>query len=466
MIAKNIFSQQITSYSHFFYNPIIYNPAYTGTSGSPNLLLINHTQWTGFKGAPQYNILTFDCNLKNKNAGVGLNIGTDKKGMTSKLFASILYSYKIKINTKTHLLFGISGGVTNQKLNYTNAVVENINDPSLFLNNQSSTSFNSNIGLAFSHKNLSFGFSIPQIIGNKNQYKSTTNATVFYTINQYYLNSIKYKINISKEKNISVIPLALIKYSKNTPTQLDANVNFDFQNKYWIGATYKSKYAIGINIGVKLFNRVSIGYSYDYITSNLNKYTGLSHEILLNFKFIKIQKSEERIAKEEDEVLRKLKSQDLNKLIIERIYKKIDIILDADSPNPEEVSALMEEISSFLDSDANEEANDVLRKYYNSLKEISAGANVLVKGKLIFEKPNLNHEFLKPSIKVIDLGTKKIVATCKPSSKDGKYYIIVKPGRKYEIIAECEGFKKYSKIFSPDGSKESFEMSQEIILTQ
>ena len=66
LMSSILYSQQVVMFNHYFYKPMSYNPAFTGTSDAPNLMLINHTQWTGFKGGPQYNILTFDGNVINK----------------------------------------------------------------------------------------------------------------------------------------------------------------------------------------------------------------------------------------------------------------------------------------------------------------------------------------------------------------------------------------------------------------
>lgn len=465
-LIKNNYAQQVVMFNHYFHKPMVYNPAFTGTGDSPNLTLVNHTQWTGFKNGPRLNFLAFDGRIKNKNAGLGITILNDKKGISNRVGGNILYSYKLKIKDKIYLLFGISAGVINQSLNYSNIVVEKQNDPSLFSNNQNNTSFDTNLGFAFNYNNFSLGFSVPQTANNKINYLSSTQKKTYYTQNRHYITSIKYNFLISKEKEITLSPLALIRFTPNTPIQYDANINIDFKNKFWVGAAYKNNYAVGLNLGINLYQRITIGYSYDYVIGNLNKYSGLSHEIMLNYKFIKKIKSEATIEKEEDQLLKKLASQDLNKIIIDRIYKKIDALLDNNTASAEEINALLEEISSFLDSDTSTEENDVLKKYYNSLKQLSGEVNVLVKGKIILEGYTSNEVLSKAIINVTDLGTKKIVSTCRPSIKDAKYYFILKPGRKYTITVECDGYQKYIKLFSPDGSNESYEMSQEIQLNK
>ena len=461
LLAGQLYCQQIVMFSHYFYKPMIYNPAYTGSDGV-NLMLVNHTQWTGFKGGPQYNILTFDGNLK-KNASLGISVISDRKGVNSRVGGNISYSYKLKFKDKIHLLLGLSAGAINQSINYSKAVIENPNDPSLFNNNQSKTTFDANAGLAFICKGLELGFAAPQLANNKISYLSNTDTRTFYTQSRHLMGSLKYKFQISKAKEISLTPQGLLRYVRNAPVQYDAGVNLDFKNKFWAGITYKSKYAIGLNLGVVLFKRFSIGYSYDYIIGNVSKYSGLSHEIFINFKFIKKPKPLTTEEQEEDAELLRLSKQNLNKLIIQRILEKIELVLDKENTTPEEIQELLNEISSFLDDDSTDPVQEILNKYYKSLKNQAKGdLNVLVKGRILLDINDTQNDF-SGTIKIIDLETKTLVATSTPT-KDGKYFIILKPGKKYQINFEKSGYQKYSRNFNISATTESYELSQEIQL--
>ncbi|MES2568269.1 MAG: type IX secretion system membrane protein PorP/SprF [Bacteroidota bacterium] len=462
LLTDILSAQQIVMFSHYFYKPMVYNPAFTGNTDGANLMLVNHTQWAGFKGGPQYNILTLDGSVINKNTGLGISVISDRKGVNSRIGGNLSYSYKIRFKEKIYLALGISAGAINQSIDYSKAIIENQNDPSLFLNNQSKTTFDANAGLAFVCKGLEFGFAAPQLANNKLDYVSTTDSRTFYTQTRHYMSSLKYKFLLSKSKEISLAPQGLVRYISNTPMQYDANLNLDFQNKFWVGATYKSKYAIGINLGFVLFKRLSIGYSYDYITGSLNKYSGLSHEIFINFKFTKKKKEPATVEQEEDEELKRLSKQDLNKLIIQRLLAKIEYILDKENTTPEEIQGLLEEISSFLDDDSTDPAQETLNKYYKSLKNQAKGEiNVLIKGKIILEPWDTDYSSVM--MEVTDLETKKLVATCSPT-KEGKYFIILKPGKKYQIISEKEGYPKNIRNFTISATSESYEFSQEIQL--
>lgn len=464
LLLLNVKSQQIVMFSHYFQQPMLYNPSATGTKGATNLMLINHTQWTGFKGGPQYNILTLDGNLKNKNTGIGLSLISDKKGITSRLAGNLFYSYKLKFTKDIHLLLGVSAGAVNQSINLSSATVENQNDPYLFSNTQQTTTFDANTGFTFNAKDFSLGFAVPQIAGNKLGYTSDTNSRTFYTHARHYMTTAKYKIMLSKKKNISVSPLALVRYVPGAPMQYDANLNFDFKNIFWLGATYKSNYAVGANLGVTLFKRLSIGYSYDFMIGKINKYGGLSHEIMLSYKFIKKVKTD-TLTEQEKELLAEMKEKDLNKLILQNLLRKIEAVLDKGNPTQQEINELMEEISAFFDGTdpSEEEMQKIVKKYYKAVKQ-PGELSVLIKGKVTYsDKPDAS-DFSDIIINVVDLGTEEIVATCHPTTKAGKYFMILKPGRKYRITAECPGYQKTVRSFSPDGSVESYEMSQEIIL--
>lgn len=467
LTVKALNAQQIAMYSHYYYKPMVYNPAYTGTDDAPNAMFINHTQWVGFKGAPQYNILTFDGNLKNKNTGLGVIIISDKKGVTSRIGGNLNYSYKLVFNTKTHLLFGLSAGVINQTINFSNAVTETSNDPSLFANTQQKTTFDANAGLAFVWDKFEFGFSIPQLANNKIAYISNTDLRTYYTQARHYMGTAKYKFIVSKVKDISITPLALVRYTPKAPFQFDANVNLDWKNKFWIGATYKSNYAIGAVAGVTLYKRISIGYSYDFIIGSIGKYSGLSHEIMLNFKFIKKKKEiiDSSMIAEEEEYKNNFTSRDLNNLIIQQLIKKIEILLDKGNATPTEIQALQEEIGSFLNTESSDKnTQKLLKEYYNTLNKSTEELTALVKGVVLFDTKNANQGYEKTIIKVTDLETKIITAICKPNSKTGTYFIILKLGKKYLITAENEGYQTYSKEFTTKLNYTSYEINQEIRL--
>ncbi len=278
-------AQQIGVFSHFFYKPMVYNPAFTGAGDEANAMLISHSQWTGFKGAPQLTLFTLDGNFMEKKAGVGLQLISDRKGITNRVGGNLSYSYKLKLNDETHLAFGLSLGIIDQTYDFSKSIVETGSDPVLFPDSQHKTAFDGSFGLALNWKDLEFGFAVPQILGNKIKFAdNTSNVRDYYIQERNYMTSVKYKFLISKEKGISISPLALVRILPNTPLQYDGTVTMDWYDKFWIGASYKSAYAVAANAGFCVYKQLYVGYSYDFITGSIGKYSGISHEIMVNFK--------------------------------------------------------------------------------------------------------------------------------------------------------------------------------------
>ena len=89
-----------------------------------------------------------------------------------------------------------------------------------------------------------------------------------------------------------------------------------------------------------------------------------------------------------------------------------------------------------MDDDSTDPVQEILNKYYKSLKNQAKGdLNVLVKGRILLDINDTQNDF-SGTIKIIDLETKTLVATSTPT-KDGKYFIILKPGKKYQKIGRA-----------------------------
>src|SRR3989344_6737336 len=167
-------AQQIGIYSHAFYKPMISNPAFTGSGESTSAMLISRAQWIDFKNAPQMNIFTLDGMLQNKKMGIGVDLFTDKKGISNKIGGNAYYSYWLKINEETKLTFGVSLGLVDHTLHYSEAIIEDPTDPFIIGATQRETSINANAGIGFIWKKLEAGIAVPQLLGNALEYQDNT----------------------------------------------------------------------------------------------------------------------------------------------------------------------------------------------------------------------------------------------------------------------------------------------------
>jgi type IX secretion system PorP/SprF family membrane protein len=326
LLTGTTIAQQVPFSSQYYTNSFVTNPAFTGNHERVNSYLTHRSQWTGISGAPQTSYLTLDGPIEAKNIGLGLNLYSDITDITSRVGAFANYSYKLKINDESNLLFGVALGVINNKIDFSKAVVRDANDPYLFTESQSKTAFSADFGLGYTWKKLEIGFCAPQIIGNSIRYKKTDNESSYYTFARHYQGSVKYVFDVVKEKEITVYPLIMVRYATGSVFQYDANVVLDWKKIGWVGVTYHSNYAIAISAGLR-YKNISVGYAYDLGISKVKSYTGSTSEFLLGYTFGGIK---EEVAKEDpkdaviEEMIAKLKAKsDTSEVEIQRLKEEL-----------------------------------------------------------------------------------------------------------------------------------------------
>lgn len=329
LITGTTIAQQVPFSSQYYANPFVTNPAFTGNHDRVNAFLTHRSQWTGIQGAPQTSYLTLDSPIEAKNIGLGLNLYSDVTDITSRVGAFANYSYKLKVNDDNNLFFGLALGVINNKIDFSKAVVRDVNDPYLFNESQSKTAFSADFGLGYTWKKLEVGFCAPQILGNKIRYKKTDNESSLYTFARHYQGSVKYVFDVVKEKEITVYPLIMVRYATGSVFQYDVNVIGDWKKFGWLGITYHSNYAVAISGGVR-YKNLAVGYAYDLGVGKVKSYTGSTSEFLLSYTFGG-EKAEEVVAKVDDpkdalndELMAKLKAKtDTSEVEIQRLKEEL-----------------------------------------------------------------------------------------------------------------------------------------------
>jgi hypothetical protein len=75
----------------------------------------------------------------------------------------------------------------------------------------------------------------------------------------------------------------MVKYVNPLPVQLEANFKLQYQDRLWIGGSYRHNDGFAGMLGLNVSRLFHAGYAYDYTTSRLNNFTKGTHEILLGF---------------------------------------------------------------------------------------------------------------------------------------------------------------------------------------
>jgi type IX secretion system PorP/SprF family membrane protein len=467
-------AQQIGMYNHYFYKPMVYNPAYAGSGEGMDVFLLRRVQWTGFDGGPRLSMFSLDGNARQKKLGFGLSVINDKKGINNKLSGNLLYSYKVAFQEDLHIAFGISLGFVNQSQDFSKVVLENNTDPGLYSDKLNQTVADGNAGFVLSWKKFELGAAIPQIFGSSLQ-PASSGSYGFSPQVRHYLSSLKYKFSLAQEKSISVVPQGLIRIVPNTPVQFEGNVNVEWNQKIWGGFTYKSNYALAANIGLCAYKNLYLGYSYDFILGNIAQYAGMSHEVMLNYRFGTNKKETPKAVMEKtiEPAVKEQKPQkdekdlvpELNALIIHKLLKDIEALLDKPKAASTEVNELVNRIHSFMDSDFGDTSiYNTMKRQYEILLHSSANPFIAVKGILVLKTDGSVQDFSGFKISLLNSETNKLIGVYTPNPVSGKYLLVLNPGHHYLIEVQGKGYRTYSGSMSIQDSKESYEIDQKIFL--
>ena len=198
-------AQQVPLYQQYFYNRFVYNPAYAGYDGSANVFLLHRAQWAEIPGQPTTTAITFDGPLKPKKIGLGLSIYSDKTDITSRIGLYGSFAYNISMGDDQNLMFGISMGGLENRVDFSQVVVQDQDDPALFANLERKKGLDGTFGIAYRWKELHFGVAIPQILASSFEYTSATdNARAHYNLSRHYLTSLGYKFYVNSNRDISM----------------------------------------------------------------------------------------------------------------------------------------------------------------------------------------------------------------------------------------------------------------------
>lgn len=284
MVMGAASAQQLPLYSQYHANPFIYNPSLTGATEDAKAYLMHRSQWKDIPGAPVTSLLSVDGPIREKNIGLGLTLFNDVTDITERLGAYSSYSYKIKINDDNSINAGIGIGVLSSKIDFTKAIVKDVNDPFLMQNVQRKTTFDGSFGVTYMWTKLEVGVAIPQIAGQNVEFLNS-NSAAYYQLSRHFLASAKYTFDVVKDKGMTAYPLVMVRYANGAPVQYDINAVFDWANRGWAAISYRSNYAVGLNLGVRLNNTLSAGYAYDLTIGPIGSYSGGAHEIMLGYTF-------------------------------------------------------------------------------------------------------------------------------------------------------------------------------------
>jgi len=271
-------AQQLTFNSQYMLNQYLINPAAAGTQDYMQISAGFRQQWAGFKGAPSTQTISANTKLKD-NMGVGGILYNDVTGPLRNIGFQGSYAYHMQINDDSKLALGLSMSLTQHILDASQFVLHHEVDNTL--NGASQKSFNpdATFGAYYYSDNYFVGLSVPQLLQGK--YKFGNLLDDFNRqVRHYYLSG---GYTFEAGENFEIQPSLLLKYAANSPLQFDINSRVFYKKNLWAGLSYRSNESAVAMFGMKR-DQFIIGYSYDYILSNIRNYSAGTHELYLEFQ--------------------------------------------------------------------------------------------------------------------------------------------------------------------------------------
>jgi len=274
-------AQQIPHYTQYMFNNYVINPALAGTHNYYQIKSNHRFQWVGINDPPLTNTLSIYGPYKTTDMGFGGYLYSDVTGPSSRMGLNGSYAYNIAISDDIRLSMGISIGLIQYKIDGTQITLKDPTDMTLLESIYSAYVPDASLGLYLYSSNFFVGFSATQLISNKLKLYEIKSGLSKLKSHFYLTGGYKYFIN----RDLAIEPSLMLKGTSPVFIQLDVNTKVIYQNRAWLGLSFRTQDAISILMGYMHENKIYFGYSYDFSISNIRKYNSGSHEIMIGYKF-------------------------------------------------------------------------------------------------------------------------------------------------------------------------------------
>jgi type IX secretion system PorP/SprF family membrane protein len=304
-----LYAQQRPQFTQYIFNNYLLNPALTGIENYTDLKAGYRSQWTGIDGNPVTGYVTVNAPLGSNflqgdataspaggglnpssrsytqqyqaaepHHGIGLTLVSDKTGPISQTNIDVTYAYHLGITDRINLAVGVAAGVNHYQINTSSLTFNEQNDP--ILNDISPSQWKPDLGIGvwLYASDYFFGASVQQLLPLSIFTTVQNSTTVNKAVPHYYFTGGT-KLFLSDD--LTLIPSVLLKGVQSVPLTFDVNMKLSFQDKFWIGASYRRNDAVAGLVGFNLSSFLNVGYSYDYTTSALNTVSNGTHEIVI-----------------------------------------------------------------------------------------------------------------------------------------------------------------------------------------
>jgi type IX secretion system PorP/SprF family membrane protein len=309
LFSDQSIAQQNIQFTQYVFNSLSVNPAYAGYKEEWFAQMALRTQWLGVEGAPKTGVISIDgiVDPRDRKMGIGFQVTSDKIGPQFTTSVTGNYAYRLQLNDDDtqRLSFGIGVGVVQYNLDGQMLNTSEGGDQAIALDNESHLKPDLRLGVYYNSDYWYIGLSMLDAFSNGGVTNTTRSPAFNISRSRHAYFIAGSLINISPEMRVR--PSLMIKEDFRGPTSLDLNVMTIFNDKLWLGGSFRTGFGLwkkGINdldlgkqnsisgiVQVFVSDRFRIGYSYDYVTSKLGSNQNGSHELTMGFTFGRVPRS-------------------------------------------------------------------------------------------------------------------------------------------------------------------------------
>lgn len=268
-------AQETSLFTQYYLNPYFFNPSFAGSHGYGIAHLIYRNQWAGFEGAPETFMGTWQMPV-TETMGLGARIYRDNTGIFRRTGGQASYAFGVKFSENSHLRFGLSAGVENNNIDFSQLSFADQMDPALYTFDNS-WAVDGSFGVHYVNGNLTVGFAMPQLL-KRNVTVESDNSLFAYA--NHTVTSLAYRVDFGG--NMSLEPLVLFKIGSYGNYQIDGTLIAKYDNRFWGGFMYRTEYGFAVTAGASWKN-FDFGYAYEVAQGDLGAYSNGSHEIVLAY---------------------------------------------------------------------------------------------------------------------------------------------------------------------------------------
>lgn len=307
MYASLGLSQQLPTWSSFYDNGFVWNPALTAKWNYWEVSATQRQEWTGFENAPQLTTLGFQFPFikNNTKASMGFLASQDKVGPYNSTGFSGTYTYKMKLkwfgNYDDVLTIGMLGSLHQYRFNPTRLTAFDplSNDP--IVSSQSDQSILPNFAVGAFYNSVSDFYSF------KSHYYGGLSITNLFPGKQIQLeagqvaNTIHLNLHggyryFPFRKPYYYEPSIFINYALTRAINVMSQLKFEKTDAFWLAAGLVSNGETFLQAGViftedsileKILNGgiLRLGIKADYALGKIRRYSGFGYEIYLAYLF-------------------------------------------------------------------------------------------------------------------------------------------------------------------------------------